>query len=51
MTAEEFKAARHKLDVSDGDLAAILNINPRIIRIWEDAALQRPPNPVASRVV
>lgn len=51
MTPAQFKQARHSLGLSASKLAAILNVDPRTIRRWEDESGTRPPNPIACRVV
>ena len=50
MTAEEFKAIRRELGLSSAQLAAVLNVNARTIRRWEDGT-GLPPNPIAVRVM
>ena len=49
MTSAELKDARHRLGLSVGDLARILNIDDRTLRRWE--AGEKPPSPTAVRVV
>lgn len=51
MTPNEFKAARCKLDLTQSQLAEILNVNARTVRKWEHADGTRPPNPIACRVL
>jgi len=49
MTHNEFKQARRKLGLTQSDLGAILDTDPRTIRRWEQA--ERPPNPIACQVL
>jgi DNA-binding transcriptional regulator YiaG len=51
MTPRQFGEARRKLGLSASQLGRILNTDPRTIRRWEDGSGQRPPNPIACRVV
>lgn len=51
MTPQEFKDARNALGLSARQLGGILGVNPRTIRRWEDARGDRPPNPIAARVI
>lgn len=54
MDSTQFKAARHALGLSLGELSHILNTAERAIRKWEgdvDASTSRSPNPVAARVM
>lgn len=53
MTPTEFKEARKKLGLTQSALAAVLNVNSRTVRKWEaeDAKDDRPPNPIACRVL
>lgn len=56
MTPTEFRDARTHLGLSTSELAAILGVDSRTVRKWEDtrgdeSTNARPPNPVASRVM
>lgn len=54
MTPEEFKAARRRLNLTQAELAAILDTAPRTVRKWETEAehgTARAPNPVACQVL
>lgn len=51
MTPAQFKEARQTLGLSTSKLGAILNVDPRTVRRWEENDGTRPPNPIACRVV
>jgi DNA-binding transcriptional regulator YiaG len=54
MTPNEFKLARRKLGLTQGQLALILDTAPQTIRKWEmgeECSTARSVNPVAARVM
>ena len=51
MTPAAFKAARNRLGLSAASLGAILNVNERTVRKWEQEGQARPPNAIACRVL
>lgn len=51
LTPAQFKEARHTLGLSASRLGAILDVDPRTIRRWEQDVDGRPPNPIACRVM
>lgn len=54
MTNEEFKAARHRLGLTLGELGRILNTTTTTIVKWEapeTASTSRRPNPVACQAM
>jgi DNA-binding transcriptional regulator YiaG len=51
MTPAAFKAARNRLGLSAASLGAILNVNERTVRKWEQEGTARPPNAIACRVL
>ena len=54
MTEDEFREARRKLGLTQGQLAKILDTAPRTIRKWEtpaDKSTARGVNPVAAQVM
>lgn len=51
MNPAQFKEARISLGLSQAKLGRILNTDTRTVRYWEDESGQRPPNPIACRVI
>ncbi len=51
MSPAEFKEARVKLGLSHSKIGRIMNVDPRTIRYWEDTSGNRPPNPIACRIM
>lgn len=51
MTGTEFKQAREDLGLTVRQLAEILNTRERTVRLWESPKADRPPNPIAIRLV
>lgn len=54
MTPQQFKSARLKLGLTQGQLSVILDTAPQTIRKWEmgeDRSTARSVNPIAARVM
>jgi len=54
MTNLEFREARHRLRLTQQELAEVLGTSPTTIRKWEandDRSTSRNPNPVAARAM